>query len=305
MRDGTDAMGPAPARRVHALLGALLVALAACRSASVATPPSIKAGSPGPSKASPSVAASATNAASGPEWLVVTFGDSFADPSGWPRVLAEMVAADRGGTATVGGFSCRGGCGGLEVGRFTSQPEVAADLAHADLIVIQPQPGFNVLPFWRSYTAGECGVSDSRDCIRQSGVSYRTYVNELLDAVLQLAPPETAVRVVLANAHGARMWNGSGMDFTFDLQAVDPDLFDVFVDQYRQIMGQAAEAAAVRCIPVWDANAFFLGPDYRGHYPPRYTSDGAHPSAEANRLIAEHLLALGNDPRSPGCEAGN
>jgi hypothetical protein len=298
-------MVPAPARRINALLGALLVALAACGPAPGAAPSSIYAGSPAPSTANSSVAASATNAASGYEWLVVTFGDSFADPSGWPMTLAEMVAADRGGMATVGGFSCRGGCGGLEVGRFTSQPGVAADLANADLIVIQPQPGFNVLPFWRSYTAGECGGSDSRECIRQSGLSYRTYVNELLDAVLQLAPRETAIRVVLANAHGVRMWTGSGMDFTFDLQAVDPDLFDVFVDQYRQIMRQAAEAAAERCIPVWDANAFFLGPDYRGHYPPRYTSDGAHPSAEANRLIAEHLLALGNDPHSPGCEAGH
>lgn len=301
MRVRTHGMVPAPAR---VILGVLLVGLAACGSAPAAAPSSTDAAPPVSSTATSSLAATATAMASAHEWLVMTFGDSFADPGGWPTVLANMVAADRGGTATVGGFSCRGGCGGLEVQRFTSGTDIADDLARADLVVIEPQPGFIVLPFWRSYTAGECGGNDGRECIRQSVVDYGTYVDELLDTVLQLASPNAAIRVVLANAHGVRMWNGAGMDFAYDLEAVDPDLFDAFVGQYHEIMGQAAEAAAERCIPVWDANAFFVGPDYRGHYPPQYTSDGAHPSAEANRLIAEHILAIGSDPRTPGCEPG-
>lgn len=306
MGDSADGVAwmPMAARSLRVDICGLLLALAACSAAPSAAPPSSgTVASPTTSSAGLS-AASATPMASAPDWLVVTFGDSFADLRGWPTVLAGMVAADRGGTATVGGFSCFGGCGGTEIERFTSQPAVAADLANADLIVIEPQPGFNVLPFWQSYTAEECGGSDNRDCIRQSAASYRTYVNELFDAVLQLAPRDAVIRVVLANAHGVRMWDGSGMDFRYDLEAVDPVLFDVFVEQYREIMGQAAEAAADRCIPVWDANAFFVGPDYRGHYPPQYTSDGAHPSLEANRLIAEHILALGSDPSTPGCEAG-
>ena len=280
-------------RKALAFLAVLFLGLGACNASPAAGPSS----SAGASPASASAGSIAT------ERLVVAFGDSFADPGGWPAVLADMLAKESGGSARVGGFSCPGGCGGSEVQRLTTLAGTVRDLASADLIVVQPQPGFNVLPVWRSYAGGACGRSDGRDCIRRSIQTYRAYVNELLDTIMQLSPADAAIRVILANAHGVRMWNGTGMDYTYDLEAADPELFDVFVEQYRGIMNQAAEAAAERCIPVFDANSLFVGADYRGKYPHRYTRDGAHPSAEANRLIAEHLMALGSDPRIPGCEA--
>ncbi|NND01870.1 MAG: hypothetical protein HKN91_03710, partial [Acidimicrobiia bacterium] len=130
------------------------------------------------------------------EWELVVFGDSFASKSGWPEQYAEMVGDEFGVAVSVGGAVCFGGCTGLD--RIRGSDGLQAEIATAEFVVIQPQPGRVVAPLWRLYAAGDCGGDDGLACFRQAEADFRVYVEDLLDEVIELSGQGVVIRTMQA-----------------------------------------------------------------------------------------------------------
>jgi len=218
-------------------------------------------------------------------WEVVVFGDSFASKSGWPAQFAEIVAVEFGVAVSVGGDVCFGGCTALE--KIRRSDALQSEIAAAEFIAIQPQPGRVVAPLWRSYSSGDCGGDDGLTCFRQAESDFLLYVEELFDELIMLSEPGTVIRAMLATGTWA-------IDsFHPGLRETAPDQFDAFLENMLVLSDHIAQAAAHRCILVVDVNAIMSGPDYRQPVTAAYSNDGSHPSVEGSRVIAEALGSLG------------
>jgi hypothetical protein len=240
-------------------------------------------------------------------WEILSIGDAFADAGGWPRLVAESMAADLGIEVAAASRTCLGDCGGTEgpLDRILASEVIQTDIRDAEVIFVQPQPGWVVLPTLRAYFGGECGGDDGRDCLRAAVADYRVDIGELLDELSALSGPGTVIRVVPTDAHVIRHWNpsaslGGAIDPTFELGEADPEAFAVVIDWYRALMEAGIGAAADRCIPVWDANVYFSGADYRDP-PAAENFDGFALTAAGQRIVADHVLDLGYRPRLAGC----
>lgn len=240
-------------------------------------------------------------------WDVLSIGDAFADSRGWPGVVAESMAADLGIEVTAASLTCLGDCGNTAgpLDRIRASGLIQDDIRKADVILVQPQPGWVVTPTLRTYFAGECGGDDNRDCLRGAIADYRTYTGELLDELYALSGRGTVIRVIPTDAYVIRHWNPSGafggdIDPAFELNDADPAAFTVVIDWFKGLMEAGMDAAAARCIPVWDANAYFSGADYR-HAPSPSYFDGFALNAVGERIVADRVLGLGYRARLEGC----
>jgi hypothetical protein len=242
-------------------------------------------------------------------WEILTLGDAFADKESWPALLAAQASADLGVDVSAGSFTCLGDCGssGGPLDRIRGNSIIQEGIRDAEMIVVQPQPGWVVLPTLRAYFRGECGGQDNADCLRRAVDDYRAYTGELLDELYALSGPNTIIRVVASDAQIVRHWNPSAalglgaIDDAYELQADDPESFTVVVAWFGELMKAALEASADRCIPVWDANAYFSGSDYRDLPSPQYF-DGFELTAAGESIVADEVMALGYRPRLQGCQ---
>lgn len=222
---------------------------------------------------------------------LVVFGDSFAAKSGWPRQYADMVADEFGVSVSVDGNVCYGGCTTLN--RIRASESLRDQIASAEFIVLQPQPGRVVAPLWRSHSSGTCGGEDGLECFRQAEADFRQYVEELFDEVISLSQPGSTIRTMRATGTWA-------IDsFHPGLRNTAPDQFDAFLENMLALSDHIAEAAADRCILAVDVNAIMSGPDYRQPVSSEHSNDGSHPSEEGSRVIAEALRSLGYEGTAP------
>lgn len=240
-------------------------------------------------------------------WEILTLGDAFADADGWPTLLAAQASIDLGINVSASSRTCMGDCGSTEgpLNRIRASSAVREDIRNAEMIVVQPQPGWVVTPALQAYFGGECGGQDNGDCLRQAVADYRAYTGELLDELYALSGDDTIIRVVPSDAHVVRHWNpavGLGaIDETFELEASDPAAFGVVIDWFKEMMEASLEAAADRCIATWDANAYFSGPDYR-QLPSTRDFVRFRLTAAGARIVADQVLAMGYRPRLAGCD---
>ena len=224
--------------------------------------------------------------------LLLAFGDSFASRHGWPTQYAALAGAELGTEVQVGGAVCSLAC--TDLIRVLERPESRSLLAEADIVVVQPRPGrvFSV-PF-NSYLDGTCGGEDGQECIRATLEDFRLYVHDLLDAATATTGDHAVIRTAPAG-----IW---AIDHFYpDLREGDPDTFVVFVAAMAEYIRLVEVESDGRCILMVDPSALFNGEDYLRRADPVLLRDGAHPSDEGSRVIAEHLHSLGYEPTAQSC----
>lgn len=243
-------------------------------------------------------------------WEILTLGDAFADQEGWPALVAVQASAYLEVDVSASSRTCMGDCNftGGPLDRIRGSPVVQEEIRNAEMIVVQPQPGWVVTPALRAYFSGACGGQDNAACLRQAVVDYHAYTGELLDELYILSGDDTIIRVVPSDAQIIRHWNPSAegglgaIDDSYELQADDPESFAVVIEWFRDLMVAAMQAAADRCVPVWDSNAYFSGSDYDSPPASQYF-DGFELTTLGRQIVADAVLALGYRPRLEGCES--
>jgi hypothetical protein len=75
-------------------------------------------------------------------------------------------------------------------------------IASADILVVQPQPGWVAAPAFNSYLHGECGGTNNTDCLDSAKDEYSAYANEYFDLLLELVNPGTIIRVATTASWG-------------------------------------------------------------------------------------------------------
>ncbi len=224
--------------------------------------------------------------------LLLAFGDSFAARRGWPTQYAALAGQALGREVQVGGATCSFACADLL--RVIEKPANQALLADADIVVVQPRPGWVFSRAFGSYLDGTCGGDDGQECIRTSLENFRLHLHELLDAATATTGDDTVIRTAPAGT-----W---AIDHFYPgLRESDPETFVVFVGAMAEYIRLVEVESAGRCILMTDASALFNGDDYMQRTDSALLRDGPHPSDEGSRLIAEHLHSLGYEPTAQSC----
>jgi hypothetical protein len=229
-----------------------------------------------------------------PLWELTALGDSFAWLTGWPTQYADMASVEFGVEVSVNGDVCLGGCTPDSLTRIRGSADLQSLITNAEIIILQPQLGRVVVPQWTSYFAGDCGGEDGLECFRQAEAEFHIYVEEFFDEVIALSQPGAVIRTTAAGSWAIDAFHPG-------LRDIDPETFEVLLENILILGDQVAEAAANRCILTVDVSALFSGPDYRQPIKPEYSNDGSHPSEEGSRVIAESLHGLGYEPTMGGC----
>jgi lysophospholipase L1-like esterase len=224
--------------------------------------------------------------------LLLAFGDSFAAPTGWPSQYAALAGEELGKDLQVSGQVCALGCS--DIIRVLARDDIRGELARADIVVVQPRAGWVFSKSFDAYLGGTCGGEDGRECIRTSLEEFRLYVQELLDTVLAPTDDDVVVRTAPAG-----IW---AIDFFYpDLREDDPPTFAIFVESMVEYVRIVEAESAERCILMTDPSALFNGDDYLQRADSALLRDGAHPSDEGSRVIAEYLHSLGYEPTAQSC----
>lgn len=241
----------------------------------------------------PSTTSSTSTTTTPPEpALLLAFGDSFAARAGWPTQYAALAGEALGREVQVGGAVCSLGC--FDMMRVLEREDTRALVADADIIVVQPRPGrVFAMPF-DSYLEGTCGGEDGQDCIRTTLEDFRLYVHDLLDAATATAREDAVIRTAPAGT-----W---AIDHFYPgVREGDPETFAIFVSAMAEYIRLVEVESAGRCILMTDPSALFNGEDYLQRADPALLRDGAHPSEDGSRVIAEDLHALGYEPTAQSC----
>lgn len=224
--------------------------------------------------------------------LLLAYGDSFASRRGWPTQYAALAAEELGKEFEVRGEVCTLGCSDMIA--VLVRANTKALLAKADIVVVQPRPGRVFSKPFNSYLDGTCGGEDGQECIRTALDDFRLYLHDLLDAVTGPVAETAVIRTAPAGT-----W---AIDYFYpELRDKDPDTFSIFIQAMVEYIGLVEQESSGRCILMSDASALFNGEDYTQRIDPGHTRDGAHPSDEGSRLIAEDLHSLGYESTAQSC----
>ncbi len=216
---------------------------------------------------------------------LVVIGDSFVAWSTWPEIYASMIEAETGAQVDLHLDLAVAGSGPrLDV---IKDSETAHQLIRsAEVIVLEPEPGA-AADAWSAFFGDECGGDDGLQCFRDTAMKHRTFVDEYLDLLAELAQPGAIVRVALTYT-----WPLDG--YRPSLREDDPDVFGILIDGVVAMRDEAEASAHERGIPTIDVGAAFNGPDYRELAPARYlVSDRVHLAEEGSQVVANLLHDLG------------
>jgi hypothetical protein len=217
---------------------------------------------------------------------LIAIGDSFVAWSDWPAMYARLASSHFG--VPVEYDASLAGTGVPSRLEWIQASDTAREtIGAADLIVVQPQPGWVAAPMFDSYLNEDCGGTTNTDCFTATAKTYRQYMDDYLDLITDLIGPETVIRVVLTGS-----WALEG--FYPGLRTSDPDQFRGLTDGLRLLMEQAAGAAEQRGIAVLDVNSAFNGTDYQHATPDGYlVGDDIHLAELGSEQVAELLDSLG------------
>ena len=203
----------------------------------------------------------------------------------WPEIYGELAARTLGREVVVDKSLARPGQG-PRLPVIKDDMDAHALIRAADIIVIQPEPGF-VAGFATQYLNGECG--ESNECFGQAADEYRAFLEEYVDLVLEQSDPGAAVRLVTTGTWAIDAFYSWAVE---DDPQVRADLVGVVVLMMEQLETVAAE----RGIPVADVNAAFNGEDYLQVAPDGYlVPDGMHLAEAGSQVVAALLDDLGYD----------
>jgi len=163
-------------------------------------------------------------------------------------------------------------------------------VASAEILIVQPQPGWAAGPAFNAYFAGECGGEANTDCLVSLAEEYSAYANEYYDVLLDLVAPGTIIRVA-----STASWGPEG--FYPNLREDEPEVLFLFIDAVVAMMEESERAAETRGIPTIDVSAAFNGPDYREPAPDDYlVADRLHLDHRGSEIVVELLHELGYEP---------
>jgi hypothetical protein len=235
----------------------------------------------------------ATTSTTEPTIDLVVVGDSFVGWSEWPEMYAAL-ASDALGISVVLNQSLAGPGTPRRLDQLLESESARDLIASADILVVQPQPGWAAGPAFNSYFNGECGGETNTDCLVALADKFRAYTDEYFDVLLDLVEPGTIVRVT-----NTATWAPEG--FYSTLREEDPDTLFRFIDAVAAMMKESEEAAEERNIPVIDVSAAFNGPDYHTPAPDDFlVADRLHLAEKGSEVVAELLQQLGYQPTIPG-----
>jgi hypothetical protein len=266
------------------LVASILVLVAACGGISTDDQPGTMTPTTPPTTTTTTAARATTTVVEQPV-VLLAIGDSFVSWASWPELYGELAARSLGREVVVDKSLARPGQG-PRLPVIKEDRDAHALIRSADIIVIQPEPGF-IAPFATEYLAGECGEAD--ECFQAAADEYRIFLEDYVDLVLKHADPKAAVRLVTTGTWGIDAFYGWARED--DLQ-VHADLVGLVV----LIMEELAEVAEERGIPVADVNAAFNGEDYLQLAPDGYlVTDGMHLDDAGSEVVATLLNDLGYD----------
>jgi hypothetical protein len=160
-------------------------------------------------------------------------------------------------------------------------------IASADILVVQPQPGWVAAPAFNSYLDGERGGTNNTDCLDSAKDEYSAYADEYFDLLLELVNPGTIIRVATTAS-----WGPDG--FYPTLRRDDPEALFAFIETVVAIMEEGERAASARGILTFDVGAAFNGPTYTELAPDDYlVGDRLHLAERGSEVVAELLHELG------------
>ena len=215
--------------------------------------------------------------------VLLTLGDSFVSSSSWPELYGDLAAESLSREVVVNKTLARPGQG-PRLPAIRNDPDAHALIRSADIIVVQPEPGF-ISRFATQYLAGECG--ESNECFREAADEYRDFLEEYVNLVLAHADPKAAIRLVTTGTWAIDAFYGSTRE---DDPLAHADLVGVVV----LIMEELKAVAAERGIPLADVNAAFNGDDYLQLASADYlVADGIHLSDAGSEEVASLLNDLG------------
>lgn len=219
---------------------------------------------------------------------VLAIGDSFVAWSSWPELYANAVESALGRPTELDTSLAAGGASPrLDVIR--GDPRAHARIHAADVIVVQPEPGFAAAPM-SAYLAETCGGDANTACFATAADDYRTYVAEYLDLITSLSTDQTAIRVVLTGT-----WGIDG--FHPRLREEDPATRHDLIALVDELMAVVESEAQARSIPVIDVNTAFNGPDHRQPAPDDYlVADRLHLDDAGSVVVAQLLAEAGFAP---------
>jgi hypothetical protein len=220
---------------------------------------------------------------------LVVVGDSFVGWSDWPEMYADL-ASDSLGVTVVVEQSMAGPGSPRRLDQIKNSERSQNVISSAEILVVQPQPGFAARPVFTAYLDGECGGEDNTECFAVAAEEYLAYSNEYFDLLLDLAEPGTIIRVAVTAS-----WGPDG--FYPELREEDPEALDAMIEGILTIMTEAENAAAARGILTIDVSAAFNGPTYRDTAPEDYlVADRIHLAEKGSQVVAELLHQLGYEP---------
>ena len=230
-----------------------------------------------------------TSTALGSSLDLVVVGDSFVGWSEWPEMYAALVS-DTLGVSVVLDESLAGPGTPRRLDQILGSESAQDVIVSAEILIVQPQPGWAAGPGFNAYFAGECGGEDNTDCLVSLADEYSAYANEYFDLLLDLVAPGTIMRVA-----STASWGPDG--FYPNLREDDPEVLFLFIDTVVAMMKKSEHAAAARGIPTIDVSAAFNGPDYKEPAPDDYlVADRLHLDRKGSEIVAELLDELGYEP---------
>jgi hypothetical protein len=235
--------------------------------------------------------AAATSVADEASLDLVVVGDSFVGWSDWPQMYADL-ASDSLGMAIVVDESLAASGTPRRLDQIKDSASAQDVIRSAEILVVQPQPGFVAEPVFSAYLDGECGGELNTECFAAAAEEYLSYSNEYFDLLLELVKPGTIIRVAVTGT-----WGPDG--FYPELRENGPEALFGLIEGIHAIMTGTENAAVARGIPTIDVSAAFNGPTYRDLAPPDYlVADRLHLADKGSQVVAELLHQLGYDPKA-------
>lgn len=238
---------------------------------------------------------SSESSASPPPVTVLALGDSFVALSSWPELYAAKVESALGRHVELDTSLARAGAG-PRLDAIRDNDGAHARIRAADIIVVQPEPGFAAAPM-RSYLAGTCGGVANTDCFTAAADEYRTFVTEYLDLIESLATEEAVIRIITTGT-----WGIDG--FHPQLREEDTTKLHDLIGLVDELMAVVESEALARSIPLVDVNTAFNGPDHRQLAPDGYLrADRLHLDDAGSAVVAQLLTEAGFAPLDESSES--
>ena len=236
----------------------------------------------------------ATTASSGATPLdLVVIGDSFVGWSEWPDIYTGL-ASDALGASVLLDESLAQSTALRRLDQIQSSESAQEVIASAEILIVQPMPGWAAGPAFNAYFAGECGGEDNTECLASLAGEYAAYANEYFDLLLELVAPGTILRVV-----STASWGPEG--FYPELREDDPEVLFLLIDAVVGMMKESESAARARGILTIDVGAAFNGLTYKEPAPDDYlVADRLHLDTKGSKIVAQLLDELGYEPTATG-----